>query len=158
MYILKLFLSSILANKHKGQILKPTGLLLYFKPSPICDMIRKMFKANNSWMNAQCTQQTPNRSKRFSVELMSGKKFLPKSSNKKTPFYWTQLLFFYMFSCTIVYFCQLVSLTREKRERVPPEGGKQRWPSLYSRVSSFRGAKNLFQDGPISNKAGNCFV
>ena len=58
---------------------------------------------------------------------------LPKSSNKRTPFYWTQLLFFHMFSCTIVCFCQFISLTREKRERVPPEGGKQRWPSLLTR-------------------------
>lgn len=59
-----------------------------------------------------------------------------------------------MFSCTMVCFCQFVSLTHEKRERVPPEGGKQRWPTLDSRVSSFRGAKSLLQDGPISNMQG----
>ena len=54
----------------------------------------------------------------------------------------------------MVCFCQFVSLTHEKRERVPPEGGKQRWPTLDSRVSSFRGAKSLLQDGPISNMQG----
>lgn len=48
-------------------------------------------------------------------------------------------------------------LTRERRERMPPEGGKQRGPR-YSRVSSLQGEKSLLQDGPISNKAGICFL